>query len=156
MRIRRAKLADAAIIADFNARMAWETERRRLKLKTVRAGVRNLLKAPSKGRYFVAEIERKGKTTIVGQLLITYEWSDWRNGNFWWIQSVYVPKEFRGQGIFRALFDHVNKLARSRKDVCGLRLYVEEQNASAQRTYERLGMNLTHYKMFETDFLLQS
>jgi len=156
MKIRRAKLTDAAVIAEFNARMAWETERRRLKPKTVRSGVRNLLKDPSKGRYFVAEIERKGKRSVAGQLLITYEWSDWRNGNFWWIQSVYVPKEFRGQGIFRALFEHVTTLARSRKDVCGLRLYVEEENASAQRTYKRLGMNLTHYKMFETDFVLQS
>jgi GNAT superfamily N-acetyltransferase len=153
MRIRKAKLADAAVIADFNARMAWETERRRVKPETVGSGVRNLLKDSSKGRYFVAEVERKGKKAIAGQLLITYEWSDWRNGNFWWIQSVYVPEDLRGQGIFRALFEHVNRLARSRKDVCGLRLYVEAQNASAQRTYKRLGMNPTHYKMFETDFV---
>lgn len=148
-------MTDAGVIADFNTRMAWETERRRLKLETVRAGVRNLLKDPSKGRYFVAEIAQNAERCIVGQLLITYEWSDWRNGNFWWIQSVYVPQEFRGQGVFRALFRHVNALARARKDVCGLRLYVESENATAQRTYERLGMKATHYKMFETDFVLQ-
>jgi len=149
-------MTDAAVIADFNARMAWETERRRLKPETVRAGVRNLLKDPSRGRYFVAEIQQNGKRCLVGQLLITYEWSDWRNGNFWWIQSVYVPKEFRSQGVFRALFQQVNTLARDRKDVCGLRLYVEAENGTAQRTYERLGMKQTHYKMFETDFVLKS
>ena len=156
MNIRQAKTSDAGVIADFNARMARETERRRLKSNTVLAGVRNLLKDPAKGQYFVAEIEQNGKRCIAGQLLITYEWSDWRNGNFWWIQSVYVPKEFRGQGVFGALFQHVNGLARARKDVCGLRLYVEAENATAQRTYERLGMKPTHYKMFETDFVLQS
>jgi len=155
MKIRSAKMTDAAVIADFNSRMAWETEKRTLKPETVRAGVRNLLGDRSKGRYFVAELERNGKTSVAGQLLITYEWSDWRNGNFWWIQSVYVQEEFRGQGVFRALFHHVKKLARARKDVCGLRLYVEKENGPAQRTYERLGMKPTHYKMFETDFVLQ-
>jgi GNAT superfamily N-acetyltransferase len=155
MRIRKAKFADAAVIADFNARMAWETEQRKLEPKRVKAGVRELLKDRSRGIYFVAEKLSHRKSRIVGQLLITYEWSDWRNGNFWWIQSVYVVQEFRGQGVFRALFGHVQKLARSRKDVCGLRLYMDAHNESARKTYLRLGMQPTNYELFETDFVLE-
>jgi GNAT superfamily N-acetyltransferase len=113
-------------------------------------GVAALIKSPARGTYFVAE--EKGE--VVGQLLITYEWSDWRNGNFWWIQSVYVREEFRGKGIFRALFEHVHRLAKKRSDVCGLRLYVEANNASAQKTYTRLGMKKTFYEMYETDFVI--
>jgi GNAT superfamily N-acetyltransferase len=103
----------------------------------------------------VAEIHTDGVPAIVGQVLITYEWSDWRNGNFWWIQSVYVAEKFRGQGIFRALFNHVDALAKARTDVCGLRLYVDAHNASARKTYERLGMKRTNYELFETDFVLK-
>jgi ribosomal protein S18 acetylase RimI-like enzyme len=156
MRIRKATSTDAAIIADFNARMAWETEQRRLDTKRVRAGVRALLRNRSRGVYFVAQEQQNGKRSVVGQILITYEWSDWRNGNFWWIQSVYVAEEFRGQGIFRALFRHVNDLAKARKDVCGLRLYVDAQNQSARQAYERLGMKRTNYQLFEIDFVLQT
>jgi ribosomal protein S18 acetylase RimI-like enzyme len=155
MKIRRAKLSDAAVIADFNQRMAWETERRRLDSRRVRSGVRGLLRQPARGIYFVAEVQGKGEKSIAGQLLITYEWSDWRNGNFWWIQSVYVTSEFRGQGIFRALFGHIQELAKSRKDVCGLRLYVDADNGSARQTYERLGMKRTNYELFETDFVMK-
>lgn len=129
--------------------MAWETERRRLKSATIRRGVTALIKSPARGIYFVAE--EKGE--VIGQLLITYEWSDWRNGNFWWIQSVYVRGDFRGRGVFRALFEHVQKLAKRRRDVCGLRLYVEAHNAGAKKTYTRLGMKKTVYEMFETDFV---
>ncbi|MBI3788680.1 MAG: GNAT family N-acetyltransferase, partial [Ignavibacteriales bacterium] len=89
---------------------------------------------------------------IVGQLMITYEWSDWRNGNFWWIQSVYVEHDARSQGVFKALYDHVYKLAKNRNDVCGFRLYVEEKNVRAKKTYESLGMKKTHYEMYEIDF----
>lgn len=136
--------------------MALETERRQLEIERVRQGVDALLRDPAKGAYFVAENEANGATTAVGQLLITYEWSDWRNGNFWWIQSVYVAEKFRGQGVFRALFNHVDQLARARKDVCGLRLYVDADNDSARKTYERLGMIRTNYELFETDFVLKS
>ena len=129
--------------------MAWETERRRLKPATVRRGVAALIRSAAKGIYFVAV--EKGE--VIGQLLITYEWSDWRNGNFWWIQSVYVREDFRGHGVFRALFEYVQKLAKKRRDVCGLRLYVEAHNAGAQKTYSRLGMSKTHYEMFETEFV---
>lgn len=134
--------------------MAHETEKRQLDIERVRQGVHALLTDPTKGAYFVAETETNGTPAIVGQLLITCEWSDWRNGNFWWIQSVYVAEEFRGQGVFRALFDHVDQLAKSRKDVCGLRLYVDAHNDSARKTYERLGMKRTNYELFETDFVL--
>lgn len=135
--------------------MALETEHRQLDIERVREGVKGLLSDPAKGAYYLAEIETDGAATIVGQLLITYEWSDWRNGNFWWIQSVYVTEQFRGQGIFRALFNHVDALAKATKDVCGLRLYVDADNASARKTYERLGMKGTNYELFETDFVLK-
>jgi GNAT superfamily N-acetyltransferase len=130
--------------------MAWESERRRLIRVRVKRGVTALLKDPAKGTYHVAETGG----AVVGQLLITYEWSDWRNGNFWWIQSVYVAPEFRQRGVFRALFNHVHKLAKSRRDVCGLRLYMHAENRRARRTYVRLGMSRSEYEVFEMDFVL--
>ena len=150
MRIRKARPADAAIIADFNAHMSWETEGRRLNRSRIRRGVAALLRDDTKGIYFLAE----EKGIAAGQLAITTEWSDWRNGNFWWIQSVYVAPEFRQRGVFRALYAHVRRLAKSRRDVCGLRLYVDDDNARAQRAYKRLGMKASHYKFFEIDFVL--
>jgi len=131
--------------------MAWETERRRLNLARVERGVAALLRDPAKGIYFLAEVDGQ----ITGQLLITYEWSDWRNGTFWWIQSVYVAPEHRQRGVFRALFEHVHRLAKSRKDVCGLRLYMHAKNHRARRTYERLGMDHSDYEVFEMDFVLK-
>ena len=148
-------MSDAAVIADFNARLAWETEKRRLELERVRAGVTALLNDPSKGIYFVAEIESAASVFVAGQLLITYEWSDWRNGNFWWIQSVYVAEKFRGAGIFRALFEHTHALARSQPDVCGVRLYMDAENTRARRAYECLGLKQTNYQVFEMDFVLK-
>ena len=151
MRIRKARLGDAPIITDFSARLAWETESRRLNRARVRRGVRALLQDPAKGVYFIAE----ENDTVAGQLSITFEWSDWRNGNFWWIQSVYVAPPFRERGVFRSLYQHVHKLAKSRKDVCGLRLYVDDDNTRAQKAYARLGMNESHYNFFEIDFVLK-
>ena len=133
-----------------NLRLALETERRQLDPATVAAGVKALLADAAKGIYFVAEADGQP----VGQLLITREWSDWRNGDFWWIQSVFVLEAFRGQGVFRALFQHVEALARARTDVCGLRLYVEANNSRAQDAYRRLGLTKTDYELFETDFVL--
>ena len=141
-------------MAEFNSRMAWETENRRLDPERVRQGVAALLSDPAKGTYFLAEGQQDGTITVAGQLLITYEWSDWRNGNFWWIQSVYVAEEFRGRGVFRALFNHVHTLAKGRKDVCGLRLYMDAQNQTARQTYERLGLKQTDYELFEIDFVM--
>lgn len=148
MKIRKARPADAPVIARFNRNLAWETERLKLNRRTVDRGVRALLKNKAKGIYFVAEQEGE----VIGQLMLTYEWSDWRDGNIWWIQSVYVASAFREQGVFRALFQHVEKLGRSRREVCGLRLYVERNNRRAHRAYERLGMRHTHYEVYETAF----
>ena len=145
-------MTDAPFIADSNLCLALETEHRQLDRARVGAGVEALLNDPAKGTYFVAECDG----TLAGQLLVTHEWSDWRNGNFWWIQSVYVEETSRGGGVFRALFEHIQTLAKSRKDVCGLRLYVEANNARAQEAYRRLGMNKTHYEMFEIDFTKES
>ena len=152
--VRPATLADVDVIADFNARIAAETEQIKLDLERVRAGVTALLSDPAKGTYFVAEITSADSIQVAGQLLITYEWSDWRNGNFWWIQSVYVAERFRGSGVFRALFDHVQALAKQQKDVCGLRLYMDAHNSAARATYLRLGMKPTNYELFEIDFVL--
>ena len=149
--IRPADTSDAPFIADCNIRMAFETEQLQLDPKTVAAGVTALLEDSSKGVYFIAQVAGKP----VGQLLITYEWSDWRNGTFWWIQSVYIVETFRCRGIFRALFEHVNALARARRDVCGLRLYVEEENTHAKQVYSQLGMRRTDYELFESDFVLK-
>jgi GNAT superfamily N-acetyltransferase len=143
-------LSDAPFITDCNARLAFETEQRRLEPACVTAGVQALLDDPAKGSYFVAECDG----TLAGQLLITYEWSDWRNGNFWWIQSVYVVEKFRGSGVCRTLFEHVHALAKARQEVCGLRLYVEANNSRARDAYRRLGMKQSNYEMFEIDFVL--
>lgn len=143
--IRAAAASDASVIADFNLRLAEETEDLRLDPACVRAGVAALLADPAKGLYFVAEVDG----TIAGQLMITYEWSDWRNGNLWWIQSVYVAPRFRGAGVFRALFNHVCNLANAAPEVAGLRLYMDAHNSGARQTYERLGLKRTNYEVFE-------
>lgn len=107
-----------------------------------------MLADASKGIYFVAE--EGGR--IVGQLMITYEWSDWRNGNIWWLQSVYVHREFRRRGIFRKLFEYLETLARRTPKVCSLRLYMHADNSTARRSYERMGMEPTKYQVFEIEF----
>jgi len=152
--IRAARITDVAVIADFNLRIALETEQRRLDPERVRLGVAALLADASKGVYFVAEVEGEGAPEIVGQTLLTYEWSDWRNGNFWWIQSVYVAEGFRNRGVFRSLFHHIHALAKAKPDVCGLRLYMDHDNHRARQAYERLGLKQTGYQVFEVDFVL--
>jgi GNAT superfamily N-acetyltransferase len=148
--IRLAAPGDAETIARFNQAMAQETEGRQLDFERLRRGVQAVLSDPSKGRYWVAEIDGR----LAGQLLITFEWSDWRNGAFWWIQSVYVDPAFRRRGVFRALYEHVARQARQAPDVCGLRLYVEQDNRRAQAAYERLGMHPAPYRIYEVDFVL--
>ena len=117
-------------------------------------GVVALLSRPARGTYFVAETGETKARKVVGQLLITYEWSDWRNGNLWWIQSVYVKEEFRAQGVFKALFGHLENLARTSDEVAGLRLYMHADNERARKTYERVGMMHSQYEVFEMDFVL--
>jgi GNAT superfamily N-acetyltransferase len=149
--IRRAVPSDAPALVAFNEMMARETEGISLDPARLRNGVEALFEDQSRGVYYVAETDGK----IVGQLMITYEWSDWRNGTFWWIQSVYTDKNYRNKGVFRALYRHVESLARSRNDVCGLRLYVEEHNGRAQKTYESLGLSQCKYRMMEVDFVMR-
>ena len=146
--IRPAQLEDAATLAAFNRAMAWETEKKELGEEIIQAGVRSFLARPDYGFYLVAECEGK----IAGCLMVTFEWSDWRNGLFWWIQSVYVHPDFRRQGIFRALYETVQSRAESSPEVCGLRLYVEQENHTAQETYRRMGMAETHYRIYESEF----
>ncbi len=150
IQIREAEYSDAPLIAEYNQLMAAETEDTKLDRQRLLKGVQSILSDPAKGRYYLAEVDDR----IAGQLMITYEWSDWRNGNFWWIQSVYVHTEYRSMGVFTTLFQHVLELARSRSDVCGVRLYVEQHNTRAQQTYAHLGMKRTRYDMYEMDFVL--
>jgi GNAT superfamily N-acetyltransferase len=147
LRIRQAVLSDAPLIAAFNRQLAEESEGLRLEAGVVQAGVAAVLADPAKGIYYLAE----AAGAVAGQLMITYEWSDWRNGTIWWIQSVYVKPEFRRAGVFRALFNHLRKLAQTRKDVCSLRLYVHAENTRAHESYRRLGMTRTAYEVFELD-----
>jgi GNAT superfamily N-acetyltransferase len=147
IKIRTAALADLPVIADFNVRLARESEDLALDATRVESGVRAILTDAAKGIYYVAEVAGD----VAGQLMITYEWSDWRNGNIWWIQSVYVKPEFRRAGVFRTLFHHVQSLASTQEDVCTLRLYVHAENARACQSYKRLGMTRTRYEVFELD-----
>lgn len=146
--IREATPADAGKIARYNQLMAMETEKKLLHPETVEKGVSMLLSRPDKGFYLIAE----SVEGLVGQCMVTYEWSDWRCGDFWWIQSVYVLPEFRRNGIFTALYQHILKRASSTDLVAGIRLYVEKQNTTAQQTYISLGMDHAHYAMLERDF----
>ncbi|MBL7067341.1 MAG: GNAT family N-acetyltransferase [Candidatus Marinimicrobia bacterium] len=143
--IRKARINDAETIADFNIAMAKETEGKALGPVVIRAGVNSLFANPQYGFYVVAEVQNR----IAGCLMITTEWSDWRNGLFWWIQSVYIHPDYRRKGIYRAMYSFVKESARQKPNICGLRLYVEKRNVSAQRTYTALGMAECHYKMFE-------
>ncbi|MBC8141281.1 MAG: GNAT family N-acetyltransferase [Armatimonadetes bacterium] len=149
--VRAATDTDATTIAQFNRAMAQETEHKTLDEGTVNAGVRGLLTRPDYGFYLVAESEGR----VIGCLLVTFEWSDWRNGLFWWIQSVYVRPEARRRGVFRALYRAVEAKADENENVCGLRLYVERDNAAAQETYRALGMEETAYRLFETECMGQ-
>lgn len=144
MIIRKAKPEDAPVIIDFQQKMAWETEQMTLNTEIITDGVNGVFAKPSRGRYWVAE--ENGK--IVASLLITYEWSDWRNSDVWWFQSVYVLPEYRRKGIFRAMYAHIKQEAEN-NGAAGLRLYVETNNSPAQNTYEALGMKCEHYRMYE-------
>jgi len=143
--IRPAAPEDWQTIVDFNCRLADESEGKKLDRAHVEPGVRALLADPRKGRYLVASVDGR----IVGQLMHTYEWSDWRNGDIWWLQSVYVEPEFRRGGVFRALFNRLRQDAEADPDVVGLRLYVEEHNHHAHKTYLNLGLAQAGYVVME-------
>ena len=146
--VRRATLADLETIVRLNAAMALETEAKTLDQHTLRAGVGRLLGDDLRGFYLLAESAGQ----IVGQLMVTFEWSDWRNAYFWWIQSVYVAPEFRRKGVYRLLESMVKSQAQQKGDVWGIRLYVDRDNVVAQRVYTNLGMNLARYDLFEVEF----
>lgn len=154
LKVRLARLEDAEIIASFSAAMALETEGRRLDPDRLYDGTIALLNSPDRGFFMVAELEQADNRQLLGQLMITYEWSDWRNGTFWWIQSVYVDPAWRRRSVFRLMHETVMALAKTSPDVCGIRLYVEEANSAAQAVYRKVGLAPSSYAVFETDFVL--
>lgn len=145
IRIREATLSDAPLLVEWAQAMAWETEHKTLGPDTVDEGIRLGLHDPDRARYYLAEVDGHP----AGTLMLTTEWSDWRCGDWWWIQSVYVAPAYRRRGVFSALFRYVEQLARDTDGVCGLRLYVEQGNTTAQRTYAQLGMGDAGYRMYE-------
>lgn len=153
MVVRRATLSDLPIVVRYNAALASETEQRTLDIQVLQSGVLALLQDPGKGWYAVAELSLEGgHFAVIGQILVTFEWSDWRNGKFWWLQSVYVHPDHRQQGIFRQLYEYVLAQAHAHREVvCGFRLYVEENNAQAQQAYANLGFHKTLYHMYEKE-----
>jgi ribosomal protein S18 acetylase RimI-like enzyme len=141
--------ADVPVIAEYNRRLARETEHTELDAAIVTAGVAAAVADPVvKGPYFLA----CDGDDVVGQMQVTYEWSDWRNGWFWWIQSVYVRADYRGRGAFRTLYDHVRRKGCEAGDVVGIRLYVERENRPAQETYRRLGMHEAPFYLMQELF----
>lgn len=147
MNIRLAEKNDIDALVEFNRSMALETENKRLSGEILRPGVAAVFEDENKGFYVVAEDEG----TVVGGLLVTYEWSDWRNSWFWWIQSVFIKPEYRGRSIYSRMYGFVKDLADQRGNVCGFRLYVEHDNEHAQRVYEKLGMKRSHYLAYEEE-----
>ena len=148
LKIREAVKSDITILAKNNQALAYETENTNLNLDIITSGVSNALNRKD-CHYFVAEINKM----VVGQTLITYEWSDWRNGLIWWMQSVFVLFNFRKQGIYKKLFNHIENLARNNPKVKALRLYVVKNNQSGIKTYEALGMKDSGYIVYEKEGL---
>ena len=146
--VRAAAPADIDFIVQCNRAMAAETEDLGLDPGRLRQGIDYLMSHPSEGFYLVAH--RDG--TLVGTLMVTYEWSDWRNGRFWWIQSVYVVPDVRRSGVYRAMHEAVRRAAGADAQACGIRLYVERDNTTAQHTYANIGMVETHYRLYEEMF----
>ncbi len=145
MTIRPATFDDLDTLVEYNRRLAQETENITLSIELLTEGVRAALLDPSKGRYFVAEFDGQ----VVGQLMHTREWSDWRNGDIWWLQSVYVHADHRQRGVFRSLVEHLKSEAQTTPGVVGLRLYMEEHNNRAGATYDRLGIREAGYVVRE-------
>lgn len=145
IKIRPGLLFDVSVIADYQYKMALETENLKLDPPTVEKGVNAVFDDPSKGKYWVAEVSGE----VVGCLLTVAEWSDWRNGTVLWIHSVYVKPEFRQYGVYRKLYNHLKTMVEESRELRGLRLYVDKTNEKAQKVYEALGMSGEHYHLFE-------
>ncbi len=152
--IRRAGPDDTNTITAFNTAMALETEDRRLDQATLREGIRSLLSQPEYGFYIIAEYSHRDASQPIGQLMITYEWSDWRNGLFWWVQSVYVVPDYRQRGVYQAMHRHITDEAKNDPRICGIRLYVARENERARAAYRRVGLLPSAYDMYEHDFVL--
>ena len=148
MKVSKAQKSDIPEIIRFNINMAMETENKKLDEQTVTKGVQEVFNSPSLGYYIIV----KDSSGILGCLMITYEWSDWRNGLFWWIQSVYVKKTYRRKGVFKKMYKFIHERAINDNKCTGIRLYVENNNSIAQKVYKNLGMEETYYKLFEVDF----
>lgn len=144
MKLRNATLDDIGVLTDFNAAMALETEQLHLNREVLAAGIREVIIYPRHGYYLIAE-----DVTICASLMVTSEWSDWRNGMFWWIQSVYVHPKYRRSGCFKEMYQKLKMDADQDTECVGLRLYVEKENVKAQQTYQAMGMKKTNYKLFE-------
>jgi len=143
--VREANPNDWETIAGFQIAMAMETENVRLDEATINSGVLAIFTNPNLGRYFVAESDSK----VIASLMVTYEWSDWRNSTVWWLQSVYVLPEFRRQGVFSMMYHAIRKIVEQMPDVGGVRLYMVHHNQAAGKAYAKLGMDGNHYRMFE-------
>jgi GNAT superfamily N-acetyltransferase len=146
--VRDATPADVNLIVGYNQRLAGETEGKSLDPAVIGAGVRRGFACPEMCRYFVAEADGR----VIGTTMLTYELTDWRDGVIWWLQSVFIEPEFRRHGVFRAIYRHIENLARSHPDVRGLRLYVHRDNARAMKTYEAMGMEKAGYELYEHDW----
>ena len=147
MNIRKALNKDIDVIARYNYNSAYETENKILNMNILTKGVEAIIKDENKGIYHVCEINGE----VVGQIMYTFEWSDWRSGTFLWIQSVYVNKEFRGMGVFKALYKFIRDIADNDNNICGIRLYVEKENTIAKKTYKNIGMKECNYYIYEYD-----
>ena len=145
MIVRKANLNDLDVIVEFNLNLALETEDKQLDKDILRKGIEKVLKGEIQGKYFVCEEEG----IVIGQMMILYEWSDWRNGECIWIQSVYVHKDYRRNGVFKMLFNHVKESCDSNEKFVGLRLYVDKENLKAQQTYAQMAMYENNYYMYE-------
>ncbi len=152
--VRPAGYADVDALTEFSAALAQETEGRRLHRQRLREGSLAVLDSPERGFYMVAELHTRDLPRIVGQLMVTFEWSDWRNGLFWWVQSVYVDPAWRRQGVYRTMYGTLLARAKADPQVCGIRLYVEQHNQIAQTVYQRVGLAPSGYSVFEQDFVL--
>src|SRR6476660_9649832 len=147
MEIRLAKTTDSDALVTFNQAMAFETEGKTLAPDKITPGVSTVFDDDKKGFYVVAEHDDR----ILGGLMVTYEWSDWRNAWFWWIQSVYILPEYRGQKLYSRMYDFIKQRAAASGNVCGFRLYVENDNFNAQKVYDAVGMHGSHYLMYEEE-----
>lgn len=143
--IRQATQEDTISISDFQQKMAMETESVQLDATVLAEGLNQLFKDPAKGKYYVAQDDEE----VVGCMMITYEWSEWRCGNVLWIQSVYIKPSHRGKGVFKKMYEHIQSLVTPESGYRGIRLYVDKTNAAAQKVYEKLGMNGEHYQVYE-------